>query len=501
MSNLVPYNISLPAASGVFTYAPLRGVGADLGWNMTFTDSAAWPNGELDFPGEGVGFFQTERNGAEINLSFEGTGLYLCLTPNGAGWALTVDGTLYDTQAPGSDNACEGYGAETLVVADDLKYGKHDALLRVSAREDAAFRFFGGVVTAGVNTDGEGAKVESRMIDDSDKAWVYKPDRGGGQWDSRTRPDIFNLTSTFDCTYSAEHFATYTFTGYSAVVLYGAPYRDSRAYTVKLDEETFRSDVHPGGWSLGSTPLYIKGGLDPNAQHTLTFTNFRDDNEKCLQPRPVAGDLFCCSSLDALELIGASAAQDPGPSSVGTTPSPSQTNVGAIAGGVVGGVAVIMLLVALFFLFRRRRSQNAKAEMDGPATTELGPSLSAASQSQHVYGVVEPFSIQGADSGTGYRDASSAPVSYGRKSGQRPSSSEGNGSRITTSPLTTQGDSSDIYYGTPRQPVTDSQANTSTVRLAPEDLNQVLAFVAQRMDPAAVDRSVQGDTLPPTYRP
>ncbi|KAK6534518.1 hypothetical protein TWF281_005833 [Arthrobotrys megalospora] len=54
-------------------------------------------------------------------------------------------------------------------------------------------------------------------------------------------------------------------------------------------------------------------------------------------------------------------------------PGDSSTNVGAIAGGVVGGVAGLALIVGLLLLLRRRRNQEKLRRISGASGSNLGP--------------------------------------------------------------------------------------------------------------------------------
>lgn len=76
-----------------------------------------------------------------------GSDVYLCLSSGGASYTLTVDGTPVTTTRSGSDSACTGYGADTLLYSSGVRQGNHDVQLKVSASASEEFRFWGGIVT------------------------------------------------------------------------------------------------------------------------------------------------------------------------------------------------------------------------------------------------------------------------------------------------------------------------------------------------------------------
>lgn len=75
------------------------------------------------------------------------------------------------------------------------------------------------------------------------------------------------------------------------------------------------------------------------------------------------------------------------PPSTSITPSTSKSNAGAIAGGVVGGLAVLAAIGLLFFYFRRRSNNRNVQEMsrgNTPAYNTIPLEYQVAKNSAHV---------------------------------------------------------------------------------------------------------------------
>ena len=129
-----------------------------------------------------------------------GTGLVLCVTPNGATYALSVDGQISRDIGARDDTACVNYGSETTIIANNLEFGRHKAELRVvTASTEPDFRFWGGLAMTNVavarcvgvqdfvhfsrilmSTSSSESVLET-WIDDMDPMWLTLPGRGENQ--------------------------------------------------------------------------------------------------------------------------------------------------------------------------------------------------------------------------------------------------------------------------------------------------------------------------------
>ncbi|EJD39563.1 hypothetical protein AURDEDRAFT_116103 [Auricularia subglabra TFB-10046 SS5] len=459
---LAAYNVSLTAFSPLFIYGPERDTDAAQGWNASSTATDATT-------ADGTVYRRTQVPGARISMAFQGTGLYLCFDAGGASFALTLDGKIVQTTtSAASELACEKSGGEanTLLYASGLEYGSHSALLQVAASAEHEFRFFGGALEIGVQTGGRTVD-DSQVVDDQDSGWALAPGRGGGQWDSKSAQGYFNITGSFECNYGRDISAAYTFSGAGGAVLHGGVVGDMSAFSVQLDDEP-PVNLVASGWEDESVVFHVAGALDPAKEHTITLRNFNSEVTNCNV------DKFCCVNLDAIQLLRAgkedlsALPQDPdgggGDSSgqQGSGPDPSKTgsspktNAAAIAGGVVGGTAAIAILgVLAFFLLRRRcrKAESKRRTFDGqpPLSYELGRDV--------------PL--------TPYTAMAAVPGSADKKQ----------------------------ILSAANQPASPNVAMSpgGAPRLAQQDMEQVLAFVAERMDngghaPAA--GAHESETLP-----
>lgn len=87
--------------------------------------------------------------------------------------------------------------------------------------------------------------------------------------------------------------------------------------------------------------------------------------------------------IDRPDLVAAYVSAD-------TTSAPKKTNIGAIVGGVVGGVAVLAIVGVLIFFCLRKKRRSRKTEEIGeatsmiPMTTEKGVSQQQGAQSRKL---------------------------------------------------------------------------------------------------------------------
>ncbi|KAH7096991.1 hypothetical protein BKA62DRAFT_833556 [Auriculariales sp. MPI-PUGE-AT-0066] len=349
MSVAAPYNLALSAASPLFTYLPDRDGSQITTWNASYTGQSLWP--------------PTADTNLPAGIAYRGTNSARASPSANKGRP---------------DRALQAYGNEATAVyiATNLANGKHKAFLQVSANGGQEFRFFGGGVTLAVDTNGK-VVDDSQNVDDHDPNWVFTPSTGA-PWDKGGKgPTLFDNTVTFQCNYGSDKAATYIFSGANGVVLKGNVWIDAHEFSIVLDGVTTNMDA-TSSWNDGSTVFYAKTGLDPAQSHTISLVDYNSDvGPNCFAKR----NRFCCTGLDVITLLKAGS-QDLPPTSTGNqndtststkTNAPGQTaattasssNVGAIAGGVVGGIFAALAIVALaWFCIRRRRRDQ---EDDRPA--------------------------------------------------------------------------------------------------------------------------------------
>ncbi|EJD39598.1 hypothetical protein AURDEDRAFT_128214 [Auricularia subglabra TFB-10046 SS5] len=354
-------------------------------WNASYTGQNIWPAQLNTSRGAGVGYRRTQYGAAGISLSFQGTGFYLCFTANGAQHTLTLDGSAIRDDSgflPARDDGgpCAGFGAETAFASSNLEAGTHSVLFSVSAENDREFRFFGGVITLDVNTSGQGIDANT-IIDDQDPAWEFNPGgrvSAGGTWDTTHEPTyyskLYESAGTFQCNYRPDATASYQFSGAGGIVLRGPLWFDSHSFSITLDQTTYHMDGTTS-WQDGSNVLLAVGNLDPDAVHSLVVFDYSSTDQQC------GIDKYCCVGIDSLVLLrpGSNAILEPTtaeePPSTATADEPPATNgvafpsrgrsssstsrVGAIAGGVLGGLAVAVGTVLFFAILRARRKERA----------------------------------------------------------------------------------------------------------------------------------------------
>jgi len=337
MGSVTEYNITLGSESPVFNYLPFRDTAASQGWNSSYTGNTIYVAGL----GSGTAYRRSQKDGAQIELDFDGTGLYLCYTAEGGSLAaLTIDGKPAGATLSTDGTFCDASGAETLVVASGLPYGSHQALLNVSIPQDtASFLFYEAVVT--VSAGVEGSQIASNaphLVDDRDPGWSFGPLPQLWSVHVTSSDGDYEHTRTGTCTYSSANEASYTFTGAGAVYLMGGVANESFGFTITLDGQSASYNA-TNFWTSQQQILFFQGGLNPTTEHTITATNYNPS-----QPVP-PDDGRACFNIDALGLIQST------PPSSGS--AQSRRNAGLIAGIVVAAVLLILLAV-LYWWYRRR---------------------------------------------------------------------------------------------------------------------------------------------------
>ncbi|EIW53594.1 uncharacterized protein TRAVEDRAFT_52716 [Trametes versicolor FP-101664 SS1] len=163
------------------------------------------------------------------------------------------------------------------------------------------------------------------------------------------------------------------------VAINGSRIWGSYAYDVTLDDQAAVTYNASTMWFIGDALLYYQDGLDPTKTHTInvlptvgaglkfwlnTVTVFTDN------PSEVGGLISAPSS--STQPLGGTTSDAP------STAGHSKTNTGAIAGGVIGGLAFVALVAGLLWYFARRRRQNPKVfDREQPSPFLATPSTAA----------------------------------------------------------------------------------------------------------------------------
>ncbi|KZP01251.1 hypothetical protein CALVIDRAFT_559879 [Calocera viscosa TUFC12733] len=266
-----------------------------------------------------------------------------------------------------------------MAYADGLTYGNHSATVRVNSGGSTDFLFYGGVVTVGLN----GTNPVVQRIDDTDPGWSYQPQDTWIFSNASTNVAVgeYNTTYHWMCSYGPSYTASYTFSGSSAVQLFGMLNLNMGPYTIHLNEQSY---VYNGSdlWREAHQILFFNGALDPTQEYTLTLVNY--DQAAPNAQQPVGPDFYPCVAVDELILTkttpgapsvsGSGNGASPGTGSGNDTGPGAGTGgsspVGVIVGGVVGGIAALCIICFLlwFFFWRRRRAQALSVQ-----TTEIDP--------------------------------------------------------------------------------------------------------------------------------
>lgn len=195
----------------------------------------------------------------------------------------------------------------------------HTATIHVNAATNREFRFFGGQTTLGVTSGRYALPHESLTepdqphsqlvgppdnVDDQAPGWSYTPGRGASLWDSHVGlTGHFNNSETFSCLYnpSQPQSATLPFSNAGGVVLFGGIRVAHEFYTIEFNGQSYNVDAS-SQWQEQRLVLFAQGGLDPNAQYTITVSNFNPQHLECVPP-PASGFWPCCVTIDEVVLL------------------------------------------------------------------------------------------------------------------------------------------------------------------------------------------------------
>ncbi|KZV91398.1 hypothetical protein EXIGLDRAFT_96901 [Exidia glandulosa HHB12029] len=341
-----------------------------------------------------------------------------------------------------------------LARIEGLNSSAHSVVLQLNAL-DSQFEFDKAIFTAG--TGMTGGDLVNQTFRETDSAWSF--DSSAWIELGPLSPIPRNGQVVRGTTQTGKP-ATLQFQG-SAVYLYGDRVSNHGVYQVTLDGVASKFN--------GSSPdfvqdalLFLGAGLDPAQQHTLALENLSQDQFVDFEYAVV------------LHLNNGQPLSAP---STGKS-----TSVGVIAGGVVGGVALLGFLGAIVFFVLRRRRRHAAQRVDGvtsisevfteryaaqpwthsraPSSTEVTPFVAPAPSYNPTHGQLPEPSSKLAAKGFEKPSPHAPPVSDTAPS--RP---------MSPSNMTTTGSAS-IY----------SADDSQRPPLSHNDMERVLEFVASRID-------------------
>lgn len=525
MSGLAPFNVTLASTSPFFIYFPNRDGDPSLTWNSSYTESPVWPPIANQQEPKGIPYRRTLYGQATMEFDYLGSDVYLCLNDGGATYTLTVDGTRVTGNAE-QDAACSDYPTESVLFhSSGVRMGNHKAQLTVTASSTHEFRFYGGVVTMGV-TSGS-SHVLSKQVDDLDPQWKMVPGKelglGPNGWQSGSDQPSSNLIAnghSWTCIYDRANpqSASYTFSGAGGVLLRGTIGMGLEVFSVEFDGTTFPMDATSVWPDTSGVVLFARGGLDPKKQYTITLKNYNDHYQTCdrLYYLPPSQHLLaCCVNLDGLVLLGdgngtvssqpkppaspsGNAPQSPptsaptpsppdttdsphpatspeslspgtAPSHPDATPPPApdhKPSTGSIVGASLGGIACATCLVAIalvvYFKWWRKR-HSPKAAPDALVITPP-TQISESRLAQGFSGDRQPSRVRR------HKLHALADAAAPRK------------------PATVTGTevSGTSLFGSESMDPSEARSTTTASsrqrNMPPEILEEVLAFVAERMD-------------------
>jgi hypothetical protein len=527
MSSSSGVPLMLSAASPLWRYGPLRDGPLDQGWNAGYSGNLDAENGR-DQSAVGIPIRRTLHAGSTIELPFTGHGATLCFTPGSGAFKITVDGleanasqvtAAADSTVCHPDEATPIQRAFTVSGLDGTK--SHLVQLEVTNAPDA-FVFYGGQFELPAEADGRAANNLTSIADDSSNWQLLPGGRGANQWDFAVVPGLEAGRATFNCQYRPETRAIYNFTDSVAVVLAGNRWPDAHSYSVILDGITTKLDA-TGSWNDGSTVIFAQGGLDPKKQYTLEVVNYNEDDPDCKKANNA-----CCVSVDELLLLHVSGDTAAAPVNIPEMsgqhnatdhhPHSNSKTVGIAVGGTIAGV--IAIIAALVFGVvcwrrqqRRRRWSKNESTVDLDAYT-LHPGSTPGTYTRvevddperGQYATINPF--------TG--PLAAPPSSFGSETTSTPSTHSSAIAPGAFAPVIATGDRKDArrfqtgnvapptappgvpevggHLPTPNAPFSARPMSTSTgsvysqdagtmvSRLNRDDMEEVLQFVASRIN-------------------
>ncbi|KAF7304203.1 hypothetical protein MIND_00652400 [Mycena indigotica] len=308
----------------------------------------------------------TTTQGSTASFSFVGTSIsvYGTIAVNTTAGALSfvLDNRSSATYTP--TNMPSVIHHEQFYSSGTIANGSHSLVITQTAVDPARCVLFLDYITYQATVDGPGPY----FIDDRDTTIAYTP-----AWTDFGSEQDFMHTSR--ATPGAGAKLTYTFNG-RGISYYGgitAGNRTNASISIDGGPPTFFvPSLAPGIVKVNN--LYYNSGDLADGRHTLVVSAMNDnpvwmDYFLVVPPLPAApgtggGGASGGGSSSTMSGPGQSGTTLPGGT---TTTVKSSTNVGAIAGGVIGGIVLLACLAfSALFLYRRRQNADEASSRNAP---------------------------------------------------------------------------------------------------------------------------------------
>lgn len=341
------WNITLNDTSPVFAYYPYYdGFGTGNGWQIWYSETGY--NTVFANPGVGISAHITSLPGANVTLSFYGTGIELHGTAN-CTFDVSVDGIFSSSLSSTSD---------VLYSQQTLSEGTHSLTLTAHPASGQQLAFENAVIYI--------AQAVPQMVSYSNTNTTFL--NYTGNWTTAT--DTHVPGSTFHTTKTMGSSVTTTFGGSSAVIVQGIVNWGNWQYTVSLNGT--QSVLNASSfWFIPDTTLFYQGGLDPTQNYVLNIADTSED-----------GNILEINSVKLYQ---------PQQTTLSSPSKPS--NTGEIAGAIVGGVILLALVVGFLFW---RRSQRLKRVISGRNFNVLANEITPEARATHFPALTAPYTISSA---------------------------------------------------------------------------------------------------------
>ncbi|KAG1793908.1 uncharacterized protein HD556DRAFT_454007 [Suillus plorans] len=312
------WNITLNDTSPVFTYYPYYdGFGTGNGWQIWYSETGY--NTAFANPGVGISAHITSLPGANVTLTFYGTGIELHGAAN-CTFDVTVDGIFSPSLSSSSD---------VLYSSQTLSEGTHTFTLTAHPTSGEQLAFENAVIYI------EQAVPQMASYSNTNTTFLDYTGNWSVSTDTHVPGSFFHFTETTGSSVST------TFGGSSAVVLQGIVNWGNWQYTVSLNGT--QSVLNASSfWFIPDTTLFYEGGLDPTQNYVLNIADTSEDGNK-----------FAINSVKLYQ---------PQPTTLSS--SSKHSNTGEIVGAIVGVVVLLALVVGFLFWRRSRRLKTAILRRD-----------------------------------------------------------------------------------------------------------------------------------------
>ncbi|KAG0703992.1 hypothetical protein DFH29DRAFT_913940 [Suillus ampliporus] len=317
------WNITLNDTSPVFTYDPCYdGFGLGNGWQVWYSETGY--NTAPANTGNGISAHITSLAGANVTLSFYGSGIELHGTAN-CTFDVTLDGT-FSSALNSTSNVL--YSNQT------LSEGIHLLTLTAQPTSGQQLALENAVIYIGQ------AIPQIESFSNTNTTFLNY----AGNWTVGT--DVHVPGGDFHSTETMGSSVSTSFGGSSAVVIQGIVNWGNWQYTVSLNGTQYVLNAS-SFWFIPDTTLFYEGGLDPGQTYVLNITDSSEDGNKL--------------SINSVTLY-----QLQSTTSIGSTlPSSSKpSKTGEIAGSVAGAAVLLAFVVGFLFWRRSRRPKTVISAPD-----------------------------------------------------------------------------------------------------------------------------------------